>query len=439
MPWLFLLVSVVGAAFTYNAVRPTYAPARPAVLSFAAGWLTSELAAHHIAWQAAATALFVWAGALAGWPGRLGLAVTVVSWGVLAAEWWRGRHSGRSVEDALVEGFGPAYATRVASALTAAAEHPRDWRSIARPFPIRHPEVERTRDVEFTRAAGLRLKLDVYRHRSRPSGCPTLLQIHGGAWILGRKDDQGLPLMTHMAARGWVCVSVNYRLSPLATFPDHLIDLKQALRWIREHGWEYGADPDFVVVTGGSAGGHLAALVALTANDPEYQPGFEQVDTTVQGCVPFYGVYDFADRHAVDRNDGRRNLLARRVMKASLADAREAYERASPISRLTATAPPFLVVHGDRDTLVPVQEARAFVREFRRVAPGRVAYAEIAGAQHAFEIFPSLRSTRVVRGVARFLTYLYDEHRAAHDRSRRASDSDTSATPPAPAASAAPR
>src|SRR4029450_4266482 len=69
----------------------------------------------------------------------------------------------------------------------------------------------------------------------------------------------------------------------------------RALRWIRERMAEYGGDPDFVVVTGGSAGGHLAALLALTPNDPEFQPGFEDVDTSVTACVPFYGVYDLGE------------------------------------------------------------------------------------------------------------------------------------------------
>src|SRR5262249_54129606 len=152
-------------------------------------------------------------------------------------------------------------------------------------------------------------RLDVYRHRDGRTRCPVLMQIHGGAWIVGSKNEQGLPLMLQLASRGWVCVSVDYRLSPRATFPDPLLDLKQALRWIREHIAEYGGDPEFVVVTGGSAGGHLCSLVALTANEPEYQPGFEQVDTSVKACVAFYGVYDFTDRFGHYRNPGLARLL----------------------------------------------------------------------------------------------------------------------------------
>jgi acetyl esterase/lipase len=415
---LFLLVSVVGAALTVNALRPSYGSPRRAFVSFFAGWLTAELALHHVAWQALATALFAWAGALAHWPGKLGLAITLVSWAGLATMYWGSRTAGGAIERALRETLGDDYLERLLPEVAERLSTGIDWRPIVRPFPIRHREVERTRNIVYARAAGLNLKLDVYRHRSRPAGCPTLMQIHGGAWVIGTKDEQGLPLMLHLAARGWTCVSVNYRLSPHATFPDHLVDLKRALAWIRAHGAEHGADPSFVVVTGGSAGGHLAALVALTQNDPEYQPGFADADTSVQGCVPFYGVYDFTNRYGLHRSDGLPRLLERKVMKASLAEAREAYEKASPLSRVGPGAPPFLVIHGDRDSLAPVEEARRFCAELGRHAPGRVVYAEIPGAQHAFEIFPSLRTALVIRGVERFLAYLYSEHL----RARRAAE-----------------
>src|SRR4029434_6157057 len=147
--------------------------------------------------------------------------------------------------------------------------------------------------------AGHWLRLHVCRPRDHPAGCPALLQVHGGGWVLGSKNEQGVPLMKHLAAQGWVCVSADYRLSPRATFPDPLVDLKHALRWIREEGSAYGVDPDFVVVTGGSAGGHLAALVALTGNEPLYQPGFEHVHTSGRACVALYGVEHFPHRDRV--------------------------------------------------------------------------------------------------------------------------------------------
>ncbi len=418
VPWLFLGASLWGAWFTYNGFRPMERASRRAAFSFFAGWLTSELALHHLAWQALPTAVFIWAGALATWPGRLGLAVTLGSWVGLVLLFRSARGAEGVVEQALGEGLGPAYRDSIAPELVEKFAPAVDWRELVLPFPVRHPEVERIRNIVYSRPDGRPLRLDVYRQRSRPRGCPTLLQIHGGAWILGSKNEQGVPLMVHLASRGWVCVSADYRLSPRATFPDHVIDLKRAVQWIREHGREYGADPDFLVVTGGSAGGHLAALVALTANEAEYQPGFEQVDTSVQACVAFYGVYDFTDRNRVWPHRGLLRLLERSVMKAPLARAPDAFERASPIARIRPGAPPFFVVHGSLDTMVPVGEARHFVEVFRRVAASPIVYAEVPGAQHAFEIFRSRRAMFVIHGVERFLAWAYARHLA--ERGQRA-------------------
>ena len=90
--------------------------------------------------------------------------------------------------------------------------------------------------------------------------------------------------MPHLAAQGWVCVAINYRLAPRDPFPAHIVDVKRAIAWIREHIAEYGGDPSYLAITGGSAGGHLAALAALTPNDPAYQPGFEDADTSRAGA-----------------------------------------------------------------------------------------------------------------------------------------------------------
>jgi acetyl esterase/lipase len=410
IPWLFLAVSVVGAWFTYNAYRPMAGASRRATLSFFAGWLTSELAVHHVVWQATVTAVFVWAGALHAWPGIVGLAVTVASWAGLTWVFLGARRAEAVVEDALVSGLGPSYRDTILPEVREKFAPAVDWGELALPFLIRHAEVERVRNIEYARIDGRPLRLDVYRPRTASGLRPALLQIHGGAWILGSKNEQGIPLMVHLAARGWVCVSADYRLSPRATFPDHLVDVKRALAWMRREGPAHGIDPRFIVVTGGSAGGHLAAMLALTPNDPEYQPGFEDVDTRVSACVAFYGVYDFTDRNRVWRHDGLLRLLERRVLKARLADARDVFEKASPIWRIRPEAPPFFVVHGALDTLVPVGEARHFCEVFRQTTRAPLVYAEIPGAQHAFEIFRSLRSAFVIHGVERFLAWVYSRH-----------------------------
>src|SRR5690606_14861447 len=121
--------------------------------------------------------------------------------------------------------------------------------------------------------AGRRNTLDIWKRPDLPldAGAPVLVQVHGGAWVIGNKEQQAMPLLSHMADRGWVCVSINYRLSPRATWPDHIVDVKRALGWVKENIASYGGDPEFVAITGGSAGGHLSSLAALTANEPEFQ------------------------------------------------------------------------------------------------------------------------------------------------------------------------
>lgn len=407
MPWVFLAVACLGALLTLNAYRPVHRPASLALVSFLAGWLTTELVGHTLLIQLALTAICVLLGGLDGWAGWTAMALSLLSWVFL----WRCLRSARSaqgvVDRALRDGLGEDYASRIDPSVRDLPPLAFPWNQLVFPFRVRHPEVQRLADIVYYEGEGLRLKLDVYRRRDMPERRPVLLQIHGGAWVVGNKNQQGLPLVTHLASRGWICVSANYRLSPRATFPDPLVDLKRVVAWIRENIEELGGDPEFIVVTGGSAGGHLASLVALTANDPEYQPGFEAIDTSTRACVTFYGVYDFTDRFGVWPHKGLLRLLELAVLKASFGTARASFEKASPIGRLHDKAPPFLVIHGDRDTMVPVAEARHFVEALKKSSKAPVVYAEVPGAQHAFEVFPSLRTALVVHGVERFLSTVY--------------------------------
>jgi acetyl esterase/lipase len=404
MPWLFLAVSVWGAWFTLNAFRPS---SRWQVLgvSFFAAWFTGELALWHIAWQAVATAIFVSLGALDAWPGWLGLAITLASWIGLFAIGVMARRSSRVFDLALNEGL----------SLSSPDRRPKlRWRQVVFPLFLRDRRVIRVRNLSFG-PYGRRNRLDVYHRRvPRASGelAPVLLQIHGGGWVIGDKGQQGLPLMLQLAAEGWVCVSTNYRLSPKATWPDHLVDCKRALAWVREHIAEYGGDPDLVCVTGGSAGGHLAAMVGLTANDPEYQPGFEAADTTVAAAVPFYAVYDLVDLFGPDGVGARvAQRLARWLMGSSPDEDRAAFEDASPVHHLAPDAPPFFVIHGSADNLVPVRQARRFVEQLRETSAEPVLYAEVPGASHAFDVFHSTRTTNAVAAVGRFLGWVVARHR----------------------------
>ena len=402
MPTLFLALAALSAAGVLNALRPVRWT--PLLLgSFFWAWLVAELAPQLVVvtvlWATALVAL----GGLDGWQGWLALALVA---GVLLGlvRLIRASEHAADVADAALVDWPDAPPGDDPDD----DEEPTRWlRRFFVPLSFRHPDVERLVNVSYGEEHR-RQRLDVYRRKDHPTGCPTLLQVHGGGWVIGDKREQGRPLMLHLAARGWVCFAPNYRLSPKATFPDHLVDVKRALGWVREHGHEYGADPGFLVITGGSAGGHLAALAALTPNDPQFQPGFEHVDTAVQGCVPYYGVYDLAGETGTKAAKLRtKHLLERIVFKTS---DRAVHAQGSPITQVQAGAPPFLVVHGRNDTLVPVAEARLFVERLRAVSDEPVLYLELPGTQHAFDVFPSIRSSHVVRAVGRFVELVRRRH-----------------------------
>ncbi|MCP4006832.1 MAG: alpha/beta hydrolase [bacterium] len=407
MPWVFLIVTVVGACFTFNAYLPARVRGSLAAPSFLAGWLTSELSSHHFAWQVIATVFFVSSGALEDWPGWLGLGITLASWVGLFGLAVNSRQAAPAIDLALADGLGESYRDEIEPKVAEAMERPLQQGRRLVPFMLFDGEVRRHANISFAPEHGFRGLLDVYVPKTGAQGAPVLFQIHGGAWVIGQKRQQALPLMLQLARAGWVCVSINYRLSPKATWPDHIVDVKRALAWVRNHISEYGGDPEFIVATGGSAGGHLASLVGLTGNDSEWQPGFEAEDTRVQACVPFYGVYDFTNTYGRQLHNGLIEFLEKNVMKTSLADHHKDWEKASPLHRIHPDAPPFFILQGTHDSLTPVEEARLFYRRLHETSKQPVCYAELPGAQHAFETFHSLRTTHVVRGVERFLGWAW--------------------------------
>ncbi len=270
------------------------------------------------------------------------------------------------------------------------------------------PDVRVVRDVRYA-DTGRRGLLDLYlpaRGTAPAGGAPVLIQVHGGGWSVGDKEHQGLPLVRHLARHGWLCVVPNYRLAPRDPFPAQLVDTKRVVAWARRHAAEHGGDPSYVAITGGSAGGHLAALTALTADQPRWQPGFEDEDTSVSAAVPVYGVYDLAGVLGSPRGLMLRDQFwARRIQQRAFAEDPVAFHDATPLDQVHADAPAFLVLHGRVDSVVPVGQARAFVARLRAVSRNLTVYAELPGAHHAFDVFSSPRSLAAVDAVHRFLTW----------------------------------
>ena len=391
-----------------NGLRPLARKGYTTVLVFWFGWPTSEVPGIYFVASLLDALRRGRRGDFTGQRGKAALALTAASWAILGVIRYRGVTTpGPVLEAGLRDQLGPDYADALA-ALPQSEPKRRGRRNLPLGNTVaRRRYVEKTNVVSYGPHGRANLA-DIWRRRDLPRDgkAPVLLQVPGGAWMIGMRRPQAYPLMSHLAARGWVCVSIGYRVSPRHTWPDHIVDVKRALAWVKENIADYGGDPNFVAITGGSAGGHLTALAALTPNDPKYQPGFEEADTSVAAAVPVYGRYDWFST----TGEGRREfvgLLEKLVVKEDFGAHRDIYLDASPIRRLRADAPPFFVLHGHDDSLIPVGEAEEFVDELRAVSKSPVAYAELPNAQHAFDIFSSPRAHQSAEAVARFLSWVY--------------------------------
>lgn len=409
----YLILAILSAAGTLCALIKARRLSHAVPLYFFTAWLTGELAFIHVVWQLLLTLAVAISGGLDTEAGRWGLVLFALSWLGLLYLHQQSMDTGALLESALRGTLGDNYRGDIPLSRQSAIDHGVRSASWLRPFHMRRPGVRVHRDISYG-DHGVRNHLDIYQpEEPREGGYPVLLQIHGGGWTIGAKHQQALPLMNHLASRGWLCVACNYRLSPKAVFPDHIVDVKRSIAWIREHAAAYGGNAEFLAVTGGSAGGHLTALAALTPNFQPWQPGFEQADTRVSAAVPFYGVYDLLDRDNIRGGMSMESFLAKYVMRCTPAENPELWERASPISHVGVEAPPMFVLQGTHDSLVWVEEARTFVNRLRAVSDEVVAYGELPGAQHAFEVFHSVRTDHAVVAATAFLEWCHSRQLAA--------------------------
>jgi acetyl esterase/lipase len=389
-----------------NALSPVKNSPVLTVPSFFASWITSEATVPMLMLDAADTAAFVAKGGWKTTSGKVALAGRALGAVALFKLLAESKETDRQFEAAL-EGY---------RSPEQEAQRPRsDRRGEILPVFNEFQNRRRITNIPYTEANSASNRLDVYlplgeNDTGRPR--PIVMYIHGGGWVIGDKREQGIPILNHMAANGWVGFNVNYRLSPKHKAPAHLVDAKRALIWIREHAADYDADPNFVAVIGNSAGGHLCALVALTENDPEFQPGFEDANTSVQAAVPFYGVYDMADREQLYGSNQFLRFIESAVVGATVTDAPDRFAAYSPVDQIHESAPPMMMVHGSRDVLVPVAGARTFAAKLKAISKNPAIYAELQGAQHAFDVFTSPRTVRTVEWVQQFLAETYERHLA---------------------------
>lgn len=399
MAYFVALVSAFLMLSAATALRPGRR-GLSAILAYPVGWAAGELPVQGIIFQLALLGLLAWWG----WPRSTWLSLLIFILAVVVvvenlALVWIAFYSRRIVRGAM--------ANSPVSPL--AISRPRDdvfgsWWRTAMQFPFHPRDMQLVKNVAYGPLT--RQRLDVWRMSTTPLHAPVVLFVHGGSWTMGDKREQGRPMLHEFVRRGWIAVVPNYRLAPRHPWPAQIEDVTRVLGWVKKNIATHGGDPERVVISGGSAGGQLAALAALSANDGTWRPDdmADVADWSVRGAMPFYGVLETTGDEAHWRGLGRgiRVLLERRIVQVPFEGNESLYRAMSPLDRIVADAPPFFVVQGRNDTLVDVQVARNFVTRFREVAHAPIYHVELPFTQHAFDISASPRTSATTRAAVAF-------------------------------------
>ena len=264
------------------------------------------------------------------------------------------------------------------------------------------------RNIVYSRPAGRKLLLDLYLPERGARPLPVVVWIYGGAWRAGSKDDGQTRAALWLTRHGYAVAAFNYRLSQEAKFPAQIQDARAAVRWLRRHGAGYGLDPARIAVWGASAGGHLAALLGVSAgaNDLDGPEADGEVSPRVQAVIDFHGPTDFLQMDAHALPGGMRHNPAEspesQLIGGAIQDNPDKVARANPVTYVHRDAAAFLILHGERDPLVPVHQSELLFDALRRAGAPAI-FHKIAGAGHGGPEF----SDAVVRAMV--LAFL-DEH-----------------------------
>jgi acetyl esterase/lipase len=264
-------------------------------------------------------------------------------------------------------------------------------------------------DLTYSTPNGFRpLVLDLYRPASTSPAHPLVIYVHGGGWQSGHTRHSGAfenwpGVLASIAARGYVVVSLEYRLSGEAPFPAAIQDVKAAIRWVRSHARQFGVDPQRAVIWGGSAGGQLAALAGMSCGAQALEPpaasgsgaaGANSIATTsvsdcVQGVIAWYGIFDMSTLATQSSATGPQSPAApdsapARYLGCALSKCAPAtIAAASPASYVDSKDPPVLLIHGVDDHTVPVQQSRDFLATLKAKGVS-VKLVEIPSVDHSF-------------------------------------------------------
>lgn len=244
------------------------------------------------------------------------------------------------------------------------------------------PDLELIRDVEFRRIDGRALRLNILRPRRMPERpVPAIIYIHGGGWRAGSKDGpQNIPL----ARAGYFTVSIDYRLSDEARFPAQIEDCKAAVRWVRAHAKEYNVDPERIGVWGHSAGGHLAALLGTSGGVRELEGDPRAPDSSrVQAVVDCFGPTDLVAAAGRPGGVGRADSAVGALLGGPVGENLERARAASPVTYVSRDDPPFLILHGERDMLVPIAQSELLAEKLREAGVD-VTFVRVRNAGHGW-------------------------------------------------------
>ena len=210
-------------------------------------------------------------------------------------------------------------------------------------------------------------KLDILFHRDTATRRPALVLIHGGGMRSGWKDRPPHPqTMLYFAKRGYVTLSIDYRLAPEAKFPAQIEDCKTAVRWLRAHADRYGVDPDRIGAMGQSAGGTLTGQLAFMDGFSELDKGrpYDTFSSKVQAAVPVAGTFDLrpeAFEKSLDMNDPRTMRQLQDLIGGLPSEKLELVTLLSTITHISPDDPPVFVVHGTADEVVPIWQAQHLI------------------------------------------------------------------------------
>ncbi len=230
-----------------------------------------------------------------------------------------------------------------------------------------------------------RQKLDLYLPATG-TNLPLIVWVHGGGWMEGSKEN---PPGLHLLVHGFAMASINYRLSQDAIFPAQLVDCKAAIRWLRAHALEHGIDPNHIGVWGASAGGHLAALLGTTGGVKEFDQGENLgVSSRVQAVCDWFGPTDLTQitNQPSDINHAAPDSPEARLLGGPIAQNTTKAQRANPIRYITKDDPPFLIMHGDKDTVVPLEQSQLLAEALQK-AGVPVVFHVVPGGGHGGPAF----------------------------------------------------